>query len=89
MKTFVTTAGLVALLAGGCATAKTMTPSMEALTPQQKKVYADFDACQAEARAPATVLGRVNPDGTFTLDGYPNQRYPIVYCMRAKGHTID
>jgi hypothetical protein len=80
---------LVPLLIAGCTTLPAMTPSTEALTPQQKKVYADFDACQQGSRAATMELGRVNPDGSFTLEGMPNQRYAVVYCMRAKGHKID
>jgi hypothetical protein len=86
MKTLATAVALVPLLMVGCTTTTAFTTT---LTPQQKKVYADFDACQQTVRAATMELGRVNPDGSFTLEGMPNQRYAVVYCMRAKGHRID
>ena len=88
MKTSMAAVALVPLLTVACSMIPT-TPSTEALTPQQKKVYADFDACQQGSRAATMELGRVNADGSFTLEGMPNQRYAVVYCMRAKGHKID
>lgn len=63
----------------GCAT-------MTTLTPQQERVYRDFETCQG--RTATYQLERVNPDGSFTIAGRPHEREHIVSCLRERGHRM-
>jgi hypothetical protein len=71
---------LAVVVLAGCA-------GMTTLTPQQERVYRDFDACQG--RTATFHLERVNPDGSFTLSGRPHEQEHIARCLRDKGYKID
>ena len=68
---------LVAVLVlAGCAEMKP--------TPVQERVYAAWEKC----RTPTYQLTRVNPDGSFRIEGQGNERQIVVACMEQYGYRF-